>query len=78
VARYDTDLDLTDAQHRNGSQAQEVELVGSGARVLDVGCATGYLAPLVAEECRSFTHHDPWLTLRGLELVYARNVATDA
>jgi type III pantothenate kinase len=35
--------------------------------------ATGYLAPLVVEECRSFTHHDPWLTLRGLELVFERN-----
>jgi type III pantothenate kinase len=36
--------------------------------------ATGYLAPLVLDECRCFTHHDPWLTLRGLELVYSRNV----
>jgi type III pantothenate kinase len=35
--------------------------------------ATGYLAPLVVDECRRFTHHDPWLTLRGLELVFARN-----
>jgi type III pantothenate kinase len=35
--------------------------------------ATGYLAPLVYDECRCFTHHDPWLTLRGLELVYRRN-----
>jgi type III pantothenate kinase len=35
--------------------------------------ATGYLAPLVLDECRSFTHHAPWLTLRGLELVFARN-----
>lgn len=35
--------------------------------------ATGYLAPLVVEECRCFTAHDPWLTLRGLELVFARN-----
>jgi type III pantothenate kinase len=35
--------------------------------------ATGYLAPLVYDECRWFTHHDPWLTLRGLELVYRRN-----
>lgn len=35
--------------------------------------ATGYLAPLVIEECRSFTQHDPWLTLRGLALVHARN-----
>jgi len=36
--------------------------------------ATGYLAPLVLDECRCFTDHDPWLTLRGLELVHARNV----
>ena len=35
--------------------------------------ATGYLAPLVLDECRCFTDHDPWLTLRGLELVFARN-----
>ena len=35
--------------------------------------ATGYLAPLVVDECRCFTDHAPWLTLRGLELVFARN-----
>lgn len=35
--------------------------------------ATGYLAPLVYDECRRFTAHDSWLTLRGLELVYRRN-----
>jgi type III pantothenate kinase len=35
--------------------------------------ATGYLAALVRDECACFTEHDPWLTLRGLELVYARN-----
>ena len=35
--------------------------------------ATGHLAPLVMGECRCFTHHAPWLTLRGLELVFARN-----
>ena len=33
-----------------------------------VGCA-----PLVLDECRCFTVHAPWLTLRGLGLVYARN-----
>ncbi len=36
--------------------------------------ATGGLAPLVVEECASFTDHQPWLTLLGLEIVYARNV----
>ena len=35
--------------------------------------ATGYLAPLVVGECRCFTHEAPWLTLRGLELVFERN-----
>lgn len=44
MAHYETDLDLLDVANRNVSQAQAVELVGSGARVLDVGCATGYLA----------------------------------
>jgi type III pantothenate kinase len=35
--------------------------------------ATGYLADLVVAECRCFTTHAPWLTLQGLEMVYARN-----
>jgi type III pantothenate kinase len=35
--------------------------------------ATGYLAPLVVGECGCFTEQAPWLTLRGLELVFARN-----
>ena len=35
--------------------------------------ATGYLAALVREECACFTHHAPWLTLRGLEIAFNRN-----
>jgi type III pantothenate kinase len=35
--------------------------------------ATGYLADVVRDECRCFTDHSPWLTLRGLEMVFARN-----
>ncbi len=35
--------------------------------------ATGSLAPVVVDECRSVTEHQPWLTLRGLELVFQRN-----
>jgi type III pantothenate kinase len=35
--------------------------------------ATGGLAPVVVDECRSITDHQPWLTLRGLELVFGRN-----
>jgi type III pantothenate kinase len=29
----------------------------------------------VVEECASFTDHQPWLTLLGLEIVYFRNVS---
>ena len=35
--------------------------------------ATGGLAPVVIDECRTITEHQPWLTLLGLELVFARN-----
>jgi len=45
-----------------------------GAPVEDVRViATGHLAPLVLDECRCFTDHAPWLTLRGLEMVFTRN-----
>jgi type III pantothenate kinase len=36
--------------------------------------ATGGLAEAVIEECRSIDHHEPWLTLEGLRLVFERNV----
>lgn len=53
MARYDTDIDPLDPAYRNGSQAQAVELVGSGVRVLDVGCAGGVLArALGSRGCR--------------------------
>jgi type III pantothenate kinase len=35
--------------------------------------ATGYLAGLVIDECTCFTTHSPWLTLKGLEMVFVRN-----
>ncbi len=44
--------------------------VGSGdVRVI----ATGHLASLVVDECTCFTDRLPHLTLRGLELAFARN-----
>lgn len=45
-------------------------LSGGGVNVI----ATGGFAPLVVEECASVTDHQPWLTLRGLEIVFARNI----
>lgn len=44
--RYDTDVDLS---NRNNSHTLMVELVGGTKRVLDVGCATGYLARALAD-----------------------------
>ena len=35
--------------------------------------ATGGLARVVLDECTTVTHHEPWLTLIGLRLVYERN-----
>lgn len=35
--------------------------------------STGHLASLVVDECGCFTHDRPHLTLRGLELAFARN-----
>ncbi|MDQ3990697.1 MAG: type III pantothenate kinase [Actinomycetota bacterium] len=37
--------------------------------------ATGGLAALLVEHCRTVDHHEPWLTLEGLRLVYERNAA---
>ena len=35
--------------------------------------ATGGLAPVVIGECASVDHHDAWLTLEGLRLVFEKN-----
>lgn len=37
--------------------------------------ATGGLARAVLEACGTIDHHDPWLTLKGLRLVWERNAA---
>ncbi|MBX6371826.1 MAG: type III pantothenate kinase [Acidothermus sp.] len=36
--------------------------------------ATGGLASVVLDECRTIDVHEPWLTLTGLRLVYQRNI----
>jgi type III pantothenate kinase len=52
-----------------GRMLAELRLEPGEANVI----ATGGLAPLVVDECASITEHQPWLTLLGLEIVYARN-----
>lgn len=38
--------------------------------------ATGGIAPVVIPHCRTIDHHEPWLTLEGLRLVFERNPVT--
>ena len=39
--------------------------------------ATGGLADLIVAQCASVQHHEPWLTLEGLRLIFERNAARD-
>jgi len=39
--------------------------------------ATGGLAPVVLPHCRTIDHHEPWLTLEGLHLIYEKNTTRD-
>jgi type III pantothenate kinase len=39
--------------------------------------ATGGLAEVVVPLCHSIDHHDPWLTLEGLRLVFEKNTSRD-
>jgi type III pantothenate kinase len=39
--------------------------------------ATGGLAPLLIPHTRTIDHHDEWLTIQGLRLVFERNVGSD-
>lgn len=49
-----------------------IEELGPGVTAV----ATGGLASAVLAACRTLDHHDPWLTLKGLRLVWERNVGT--
>lgn len=46
MSKYDTEVDLT---NEGTSHAQIVDLVGHNKRVLDVGCASGYLAAVLKD-----------------------------
>ncbi|TDC52449.1 type III pantothenate kinase [Jiangella ureilytica] len=62
-----------------GFSAQVDGVVTRMATELGVGLdgvtvlATGGLAPLVLDESSTIQHHEPWLTLMGLRLVFDRN-----
>jgi type III pantothenate kinase len=60
------------ASQVDGMVARMTEALGLRLDEVNV-IATGGLAPLVVGECRTVTDHAPWLTLHGLEIVFARN-----
>ncbi|HVM20429.1 MAG TPA: type III pantothenate kinase [Egibacteraceae bacterium] len=59
----------------SGAVDRIVTEIGSQFDTDPVVVATGGLAPSVLEACRTLTHHDPWLTLKGLRAIWERNAA---
>jgi type III pantothenate kinase len=60
----------------HGFAGQVDGIVESLSRDLGPGVttvATGGLAPAVLAACERIDHHDPWLTLKGLRLIWERN-----
>ena len=56
-----------------GAVDRIVEEISAELDASPVILATGGLAPPIVQACRSIHHHDPWLTLRGLQLIWDRN-----
>lgn len=56
-----------------GQVERVVAEISTELDVPPVVVATGGLAGVVVEACRCIDHHDPWLTLKGLRLVWDRN-----
>jgi type III pantothenate kinase len=56
-----------------GGVDRVVEQLTAELDAAPVVVATGGLAPAVVDACRSIDHHDPWLTLKGLRIVWERN-----
>lgn len=61
------------AAHVDGIVSRMIAELGVPPETVRV-IATGGLAPVVLDEATMITDSDPWLTLRGLEMVYRRNV----
>jgi len=63
-----------------GTASEADGMVGRIRKELEVDAkvvATGGLAPLLVPFCETVDHHDEWLTLEGLRLVFERNVGPD-
>ena len=63
------DLSLDPAQHRVRRRDTPIELTGKEFALLE--CFMRHPGDVLSR--RTLTEHQPWLTLLGLELVFARN-----
>jgi type III pantothenate kinase len=50
-----------------------VEEIAAELEADPVVVATGGLAPPIVRACRTIDRHDPWLTLKGLRIIWERN-----
>ena len=57
----------------SGQVDRLIEIISEELPTSPVVVATGGLAPAITDACRHIGHHDQWLTLRGLRLVWERN-----
>jgi type III pantothenate kinase len=57
----------------SGQVDRLIEIISEELPTSPVVVATGGLAPAITDACRYIGHHDQWLTLRGLRLVWERN-----
>jgi len=74
VGRSTTEAMQSGAVYGFAGQVDRIlEEIAGELEATPVVIATGGLANAVVRECRRIDHHDPWLTLKGLRLVWQRN-----
>jgi len=73
VEALQSGLLLGTASEVDGMVERMQKELGGNATVV----ATGGLADVVVPLCQTIDHHEPWLTLEGLRLIFERNTARD-
>jgi type III pantothenate kinase len=74
IGRNTTEAMLAGAIYGFAGQVDRIcEEITSELGGRTVVVATGGLAAAIVSQCRYIQHHDPWLTLKGLRIVWDRN-----
>jgi type III pantothenate kinase len=74
IGRSTVDAMRSGAVHGFAGQVDRiVEKIGEELAAPPFVVATGGLAPSIVEQCRTIDEYDPWLTLKGLNIVWHRN-----